>query len=179
MVNDCPSHWYVGFVRPTAEFLTEKMLWTRSIFAYCPAQTVPLLVSHRRVVVRRTRPLFPRYLFVGFNGTYMFQNVTGTPLLAVLSRIEVEGEEEYKIPVIIPGRAVAELMEKELAGGLDLHHPNDFRENDRVDVTISEGVTMRGLVVHLLRHRRAEVVVEMFGQKRLVKVGFAQLARVG
>lgn len=178
LIHGIPRQWYVGFVRPMAEFLTERMLWERGILAYCPTQTVVQAVSHRRVLARRVRPLYPRYMFVGFETTYMYQNVTGTPLLAVLSRIEEEDEEEYKIPIVIPARLVVELMEKEFAGDLDLHDPNDFRVHDKVDVTISEGVTMNGLVVHLLKHRRAEVVVEMFGQKRIVKVGFAQLARV-
>jgi transcription antitermination factor NusG len=172
--------WHVGLTRPLGEFLTERMVSERAMACYCPARLVEQRVSHRRVMAQRLRPLFPSYVFVGADAFHdIRRGARDTPLVGLLARHEQNGDgEDVRIPVTLAFDVVRGLMTEEIGGRFDRSHGSLFAAGDQVDVDLGNGLTLRGLIKRLGRSQRAEVVVRMLGENRLVKIDLAQLAKV-
>jgi hypothetical protein len=172
--------WHVGVTRPSGEFLAEKILSERRTFCYCPMRAVEQRVSHRRVLTQRLRPLFARYLFLGFQAPQdLWSDLKDAPVLGLLARHEQNGDgEAMRIPIALKYEIVKGLMIEEIGGRFDRSHDSLFAAGDQVDVDLGNGLTLRGLIKRLGRSQRAEVMVRMLGENRLVKIDLAQLAKV-
>jgi hypothetical protein len=172
--------WRIGYTRPAGEFLTERLLSERRTLCYVPAKMIEQVVSRRKILAARLQPLFSRYVFLGFEASASIRrDLKDTPILGLLVHHQ-EGEdgEDIRIPVTIDYEVVRALMAGEIGGQFDRAR-NPFVIGDEVDVSLGNGLTLRGLIQRLGRGSRAEVQMQMLGQLRTVKVDLAQLGRAG
>lgn len=98
--------WFAVHTHPLAEFRVEEGLRKIGFQTFLP--TILRRVSHGRKVIERTRALFPRYVFVGFNPKTQpwgpITNVDG------VSRLLAVGEQ----PLQIPDRLITKIMVDDL-----------------------------------------------------------------
>lgn len=94
--------WFAVHTKPLAEFVVEEGLRKIGFQTFLP--TILRRVSHGRKVIERTRALFPRYVFVGFNPT----TAEWGPILRVegVSRMLARGDH----PLPIPDRLITKIM---------------------------------------------------------------------
>jgi transcriptional antiterminator RfaH len=124
----------------------------------------------RGQIVRRTRPLFPGYIFFGlidlWRSVFDSERVIGV-LMADDER-----------PSHLPQEVIDELRERESADGvIKFNVPRKRRYAPGTKVTIRHGV-MTGLVgvVHLLQaHERVQVLLDMLGRGTTVSVREAEI----
>lgn len=159
--SDSPS-WHVVYTSPQCEQSTADEIKRIGLVPYLPLEHGSKIVRRRRV--QTTRPLFPRYLFVGVETYQHWRGLLG-----------VEGVEDVlrnnDIPSRVPTAWVDMLRKMEGAGAFDRRpgvKPFELGEIVRISDGIYSGY--KGRIMGFLTkmssmqaHRRAKVMLEMLG----------------
>lgn len=104
------KRWYVVYTRPSAELSAVGHLQRQGFDAYLPRCRKILRHARRETTV--LRPLFPRYLFVGFDcAVDRWRSINGT---VGVSRLVCHGER----PTALPDGVVDSLRDSEIDGGV-------------------------------------------------------------
>lgn len=104
------KRWYVVYTKPSAEPSAVDHLRRQGFDAYLPR--CRKIVRHARRQTNVLRPLFPRYLFVGFDSAVdRWRSINGT---FGISRLVCHGER----PTPLPDGLVDGLRDSEIDGGV-------------------------------------------------------------
>lgn len=163
-----PGAWYVAHAKVGLEGKAEGALRGAGFEVYLPRLKRVVRHSRRELVVQR--PLFPRYIFFGFElGVRSFYAARASD--GVESLVGSCG-----VPRTIPARIVEDLARAELAGDFDQTLPtlvapaHAFQEGDEVLVT--EGPLL-GFTARVLRappRERVTILLELFGRETIAAV---------
>ncbi len=153
--------WYVVRTQPTAEIKAAQHLDRQGYRVYLPRWRKRR--SHARRVDWVAAPLFPRYLFVGFD-------VACTPWRAIQSTIGVSQLIlKGGMPAPVPDGIVDEIRSRETANGLVEVAP-DYRRGD--SLLIGEGPFLNkiGVFDGMSDSERVAVLLDLLGRQVRVHV---------
>jgi transcriptional antiterminator RfaH len=150
--------WYAVYTRPRAEDIARDNLMRQGYRAYLPRYRT--WVSHARRRQTALRPLFPRYLFAGVDGTSMRWR-------PILSTVGVSGViRAGDMPVAVPDGLVAALRAQEAAGLFNrIAAHRALKVGELVRVTIGAFQEMVGQLIELRDQDRVVVLLELLGRK--------------
>jgi len=170
--------WFVAYTNPRREDAVEGTIRRRSFRSYYPVMTV---TRRRRDI---TRPLFPRYLFVGLRPGLTLYGLRETPGLEALVRMDGK-------PVTVPGTVVAGLRDYQRDGVFDFTEARmaaaaaaarakaalAFESGRPVRVVDGPYRSFRGVVERLLPEERISVSLTLFGRAFPVPLPLAHIEK--
>jgi len=149
--------WYAVYTQPHAEAKALEHLLHQGYAAYLPR--CRMRVSHARRQQIVLRPLFPRYLFAGFDRAAM----PWRPILSTIGVTDIvrAGDE----PAAVPAEIVTAIREREAGGAFDRVDPRQsLRLGELVRVTAGAFEDMVGRLVELRDQDRVVVLLELLGR---------------
>lgn len=168
-----PGAWYVAHAKVGLEGKAEASLRGAGFAVYLPRLKRVVRHARRELVVQR--PLFPRYLFFGFElGVRSFYAARAAD--GVESLVGSSG-----VPRTIPGRIVEDLARAELAGDFDQTRApivapvHEFQKGDPVVVT---GGPLLGFTARVLRappRERVMILLDLFARETIAEVAVSML----
>jgi transcriptional antiterminator RfaH len=159
--------WYATYTQPHAEDKALDHLQRQGYSVYLPRYRRWVRHARRRTLV--SRPLFPRYLFVGLDRlTQLWRPIRSTVGVAGLVS---SGDE----PVAVPPEIIEALRRREGEGGFDLLSPvQSARPGDAVRVIDGPFQDLVGRLLGVADHERVFVLLDVLG--RSVRASVAALA---
>jgi transcriptional antiterminator RfaH len=150
--------WYVVRTHPHAEVKASLHLQQQGYEIYLPCYRKRRRHARRVDTVRA--PLFPRYLFVGFDiATQRWRSILSTIGVAQLVR---HGDE----PVPVPPQVIEELKSREDEAGLIcLPTPPAFTPGDRIRVLSGAFADLFGFFETMTEAERVTVLLDLLGRK--------------
>jgi transcriptional antiterminator RfaH len=149
--------WYAAYTQPNAEAKALDHLRRQGYSVYLPRYRRWVRHARKRALV--SRPLFPRYLFVGLDRlTQLWRPIRSTVGVVGL----VSGAEE---PVTVAPATIEMLRRREGEGAFDVVSPvQNLCAGDAVRVTEGPFADLVGRLVGLADHERVYVLVELLGR---------------
>ena len=162
------SNWLVVYTHPLAEAKALANLRQQGYEAYLPWCRRWRRHARRREIVRR--PLFPRYLFVGFDS----MTTRWRPILSTIGVANVIRQGELPLPV--PSSVVDEIRDGECAGRFDDLSPV-ARLAAGAFVRIKDGPfgDLIGRLQSLADGERVNVLLELLGREVVARVPVEKL----
>lgn len=153
--------WYVVRTQPTAEIKAAQHLDRQGYRVYLPRWRKRR--SHARRVDWVAAPLFPRYLFVGFD-------VACTPWRAIQSTIGISQLIlRAGMPAPVPDGIVDEIRRRETADGL-IEVAHGYRRGDSVSIGEGPFSDHIGMFDGMTDSERVAVLLDLLGRKVRVHV---------
>jgi transcriptional antiterminator RfaH len=149
--------WYAIHTKPQAEATALANLVRQGYQVYLPRCRVRVSHARRRVIAMR--PLFPRYLFAGFDRSLK----PWRPIRSThgVSDVVCVGDE----PIAVPDAVIEVLREQERAGTFDrITARQSFRVGDLVRVAEGAFGEMIGRLVELRDRDQVVVLLELLGR---------------
>ena len=159
--------WYAAYTQPHGEAKALEHLARQGYSAYLPRYRRWVRHARQRRLV--SRPLFPRYVFVGLDReSQRWRPIRSTVgVLGVVS----SGEE----PVAVPHEIIDALRRREREGGFDALSPaQSLRTGDAVRVIDGPFQDLVGRLLGVADHERVFVLLDVLG--RSVRASVATLA---
>lgn len=149
--------WYATYTQPHAEDKALDHLQRQGYSVYLPRYRRWVRHARRRTLV--SRPLFPRYLFVGLDRlTQLWRPIRSTVgVVGLVSRAEE--------PVAVAPDIIELLRRREDEGAFDVVSPlQRLRLGDAVRVTEGPFADLVGRLVGLADHERIHILLELLGR---------------
>jgi transcriptional antiterminator RfaH len=149
--------WYAAYTQPNAEAKALDHLQRQGYSVYLPLYHRWVRHARKRALV--SRPLFPRYLFVGLDRlTQLWRPIRSTVGVVGL----VSGAEE---PVTVAPAIIEMLRRREGEGAFDVVSPvQNLRPGDAVRVTEGPFEDLVGRLVGLADHERIHILIDLLGR---------------
>ncbi len=149
--------WYAAYTQPNAEAKAVDQLQRQGYGVYLPAYRRWIRHARKRVFV--SRPLFPRYLFVGVDRlTQLWRPIRSTVGVVGL----VTGGDD---PIPVAPAIIETLRRREGEGAFDLLSPvQKLRSGDAVRVTEGPFEHVVGRLVGLADHERVHILLDLLGR---------------
>jgi transcriptional antiterminator RfaH len=149
--------WYAIQTKPHAEMTALENLVRQGYRVYLPRCRVRVSHARRRIIA--LRPLFPRYLFAGFDRSQKpWRPIRSTHGVSDVVRV---GDE----PIAVPDAVIDALRQQEQAGTFDrVTARQSFRVGDLVRVTEGAFGEMIGRLVELRDRDQVVVLLELLGR---------------
>lgn len=159
--------WYAAYTRPNGEAKALDHLARQGYSVYLPRYRRWVRHARQRRLV--SRPLFPRYVFVGLDRLAQpWRPIRST--VGVLGLVS-SGDE----PVAVPSAIVDALRRREEEGGFDVLSPaRSVRPGDAVRVIDGPFQDLVGRLLGVADHERVFVLLDVLG--RSVRASVAALA---
>ena len=159
--------WYAVYTQPHGEAKALDHLARQGYSVYLPRYRRWVRHARQRRVV--SRPLFPRYVFVGLDReAQRWRPIRST--VGVLGLVS-SGDE----PVAVPSGIIDTLRRREREGGFDLLSPvQSLRHGDAVRVIDGPFQDLVGRLLGVADHERVFVLLDVLG--RSVRASVAALA---
>lgn len=167
--------WFAVHTKSACERLVYDALLRKGFKAYLPMNT--RVIRHARQSQVVSRPLFPRYLFVGLNAERpVFGEVRKT-----------HGVEWFVTnatkPVEVRAEVIAALRASEEGGLFDETRPKpsariDMAPGDRVTMLEGPFANIAATILTAPSERRIEVLMKLFGRSTKITTTLANLRRV-
>jgi len=150
-------NWYAAFTQRHAERKARLHLLNQGFSVYLPM--VPKVRRHARKVERVASPMFPRYLFVGFDReTAAWRSINGT-----VGVTHLVGNGDGPMP--IPDGVIEEIAGREDSEGLvRLNHGRAFAEGERLRVVDGGLADLEGLFEEMDGDRRVVLLLDIMGR---------------
>lgn len=166
--------WYVVYANINCEARAAMGLTAKRFAVFLP--TYAKKIKSGRKLVDVVRPLFPRYLFVGFD-------INRDPWTEVRLTNGVESlVSNNEIPMRVPPGIVEEIQWAQVAGEFDLKKPPPAKSVEIGDVVPITAGPFRDFVVEVTaapdEHARVEILLKILGSTRRIKIALADLAPV-
>jgi transcriptional antiterminator RfaH len=159
--------WYAAYTQPNAESKAVEHLARQGYATYLPRYRRWRRHARQRTLV--SRPLFPRYLFVGLDRLTQ----AWRPIRSTVGVVGLVSAGEAPLPVA--GEIIEAVRRRESEGAFDLHSPAQrLRSGDAVRVTEGPFESMLGRLLGLADHERVYVLLDLLG--RSVRAEVAALA---
>lgn len=163
------KRWYVAQTHPLSEARAESNLRRQGYAVYLPR------FAKRRRHARRVeivpRPLFPRYLFVGFDPEADRWRAIGST--AGVARLICQGDS----PCPVPDGVVEAIRAREDAGGMVIMSAAPrFKPGDRVRMLGGVFVDCLGLFEAVADEHRVAILLDLLGRQVRVLVDDTQVA---
>ena len=163
--------WYVVQTQPQGESRAELNLRRQGFATYLPRYQRTR--RHGRKVELVSKPLFPRYIFVGFDVAHdrwrAIQSTFG------VSNLVFAGEE----PAAIADEIVQEIHAREGADGyVKLGLPQGLNPGSRVRIVEGLFADATGVLERIADDRRVAVLLDLLGRKARVFVPVASVGTV-
>jgi len=149
--------WYAAYTQPHAETKALDHLERQGYSIYLPRYRRWVRHARRRALV--SRPLFPRYLFVGLDRlTQRWRPIRST--VGVLGIVS-SGEE----PVPVAPEIIDALQRREGEGAFDVLSPAQLlRAGDTVRVTQGPFEDLVGRLLGIADHERVYILLDLLGR---------------
>ena len=149
--------WYAAYTQPHAEAKALDHLQRQGYSIYLPRYRRWVRHARKRALV--SRPLFPRYLFVGLDRlTQRWRPIRSTAGVLGL----VNGGEE---PVAVAPEIIDALRRREGEGVFDVLSPaQQLRAGDRVRVTQGPFEDFVGRLMGVADHERVYILLDLLGR---------------
>ena len=149
--------WYAAYTQPHAEAKALDHLQRQGYSIYLPRYRRWVRHARKRALV--SRPLFPRYLFVGLDRlTQRWRPIRSTAGVLGL----VSGGEE---PVAVSPEIIDALRRREGEGVFDVLSPaQQLRAGDRVRVTQGPFEDFVGRLMGVADHERVYILLDLLGR---------------
>ncbi len=149
--------WYAAYTQPHAEAKALDHLQRQGYSIYLPRYRRWVRHARKRALV--SRPLFPRYLFVGLDRlTQRWRPIRSTAGVLGL----VSGGEE---PVAVSPEIIDALRRREGEGAFDVLSPaQQLRAGDRVRVTQGPFEDFVGRLMGVADHERVYILLDLLGR---------------
>jgi transcriptional antiterminator RfaH len=152
------SEWIVAHCRANAEIRAEAHLKRQGFDVYLPKYKKTR--RHARHVDTVIRPLFPCYLFIGFDE----QSTSWRPIRSTVgvSHLIAAGER----PLVAPSWVVDQLRQREDDSGFVTGaNENTFTKGDRVDITSGPFFEYVGVFDGLSDQQRVTIFLDIMGRQ--------------
>jgi transcriptional antiterminator RfaH len=157
------ERWHVAFTQPRAESLAARHLANQGFATFLPQCRT--LRSHARRVTAVARPLFPRYLFLGFDPERdRFRAVNGT---RGVCHLVMSGDRPAAVP---PGIVERLLAEADAAGIVPLASLALFERGAAVRIIDGALAGHVGRYETLRPDRRVVLLLNLLGREMTVDV---------
>ncbi len=149
--------WYAAYTQPNAEAKAVDQLQRQGYSVYLPRYRRWVRHARKRALV--SRPLFPRYLFVGLDRlTQRWRPIRSTVGVVGL----VTGGDE---PVAVSPAIIETLRRREGDGAFDALSPvRRLRSGDAVRVTDGPFEDVVGRLAGLADHERVHILLDLLGR---------------
>jgi len=156
-VSTGPS-WHVVHTHPHGEPTAVAHLRRQSFDTYLPRYLKRR--RHARRVETVATPLFPRYLFVAFDGTVgRWRSIQST---VGVSRLICNGD----VPAVVPDKIVEAIREREDDQGfVRLDEPPRFQEGEKIRVLDGVFSSCIGLFEGMVDEERVAVLLDLLGRR--------------
>lgn len=164
--------WYAVHTQPRAEAQARHHLERQGFSVYLPQYLKRR--RHARRVETVTAPLFPRYLFVGFDPeSCRWRAVHST--MGVCYMI-TNGDE----PVKVPESVISQIRDRENEAGLvELEPAVSFRHGQKVQILGGALSDQMGLFDCVTDQERVQILIELLGRPVKVRVPLELIAAAG
>ncbi|MGH6846462.1 MAG: transcription termination/antitermination protein NusG [Methylocella sp.] len=163
--------WYAAYTKAQAEARAAEGIVRRGFTAYLPMAKRD--VRHRGKRLSQERPLFPRYLFIGFTAAPPWLTVVAIEgVIAILRR--GEGGD----PLRIDAGIIAQHRRRIAAGELEGRREPVIWPGMAVRITEGPLQDMEGTCTAITGDRRADCLVSLIGQMVRVKLAIDRLVMV-
>jgi transcriptional antiterminator RfaH len=152
------SEWIVAHCHANAEIRAETHLKRQGFDVYLPRYKKTR--RHARHVSTVIRPLFPRYLFIGFDE----QSTSWRPIRSTVgvSYLITAGER----PLVAPSWVIDELRQREDDSGFVTGaNENTLIKGDRVDITSGPFSEHQGVFDGLSDQQRVTILLDIMGRQ--------------
>ena len=157
--------WYVAVSQPRKEFFAKRNLDCQGFESFLPQIDGSVRRARKMEAVRR--PLFPRYLFVSLDlGVDRWRSVMGT---FGISHLVMQGERPL---AAAPGIVEALLAAQDC--GFDFRH--HLAVGQQVRFIFGPFADQIGRLAEMKDRERVQVLIEMLGAARRVRVDISSLA---
>jgi transcriptional antiterminator RfaH len=149
--------WYAAYTQPHAEAKALDHLQRQGYSIYLPRYRRWVRHARQRALV--SRPLFPRYLFVGLDRlTQRWRPIRST--VGVLGLVSSSEE-----PVPVAPEIIDALRRREGEGAFDVLSPAQFlRAGDTVRVTEGPFEDLVGRLLGIADHERVYILLDLLGR---------------
>lgn len=151
--------WYVVHTQPSKELLAKQNLESQGYAAYLPR--FQKISRHARQFKQVLAPLFPRYLFVGFDAdSTSWRSITGTRGVSYLLM-----SQDTK-PAQVPSHVIEHLKSQEIKEGIvPIQSLHAFTQGEKV--RILEGVFKDHLAIcgAFDDHNRVQLLLSFIGRE--------------
>ena len=161
--------WYAAYTKPQAEARAAEGVARHGFEAYLPM--LKQRVRHRGKKIMVERPLFPRYIFIGFVAAPPWLEVIG--IEGIVTIIGNSGK-----PLRIDNAIIAELRERIAAGEFERRPAPAVRPGMKVRIANGPMRDIEGVCAAVTGDTRADLFVKLLGQTVRVKIGLDQLVEV-
>lgn len=149
--------WYAVYTKPQGEAKALENLQRQGYQAYLPRYRAEVRHARRRQTV--LRPIFPRYLFAGFDAAA----TRWRPILSTVGVCDLVRAGSEPMPV--PSEIVAALREQEETGAFDfLARRRSLRLGELVRISNGAFEDMIGRLVELRDQDRVVVLLDVLGR---------------
>ena len=165
--------WFVVVCNPKCERKAALGLQRKGLAAYLPITIRAVTIRGKRGVTGT--PLFPRYLFVGFEGQPRFWDLRSVD--GVESIVRIDGE-----PIRLRSETLMAIADAEKDGAFDQTVKRAavaaFAKGQSVEITKGPFASFIGTVARCAPDERVTVLLSMMGRASKVKVEAADLRAV-
>lgn len=158
--------WYAAYTQPHAEAKAADHLARQGYSIYVPQHRRWVRHARRRTLV--SRPLFPRYLFVGLDP----RSQRWRPIRSTVGVVGLVTSGDEPVPVAL--EIIDALRRREGEGAFDLLSPMQaLRTGDAVRVTAGPFEDLVGRLLDLADHERVYVLLDLLGRSVRAEVAAA------
>lgn len=172
--------WHVCYVFAKSEFRVRAGLRADGFDVYCPVEK--RFVKHARRKEIRERPLFPGYLFVGFDPDRdhgWHSRITSVDgVMEILSHGKVCGLDVEWIPVRVGAETIERIRRKEAAGDFDYTKSTcAFTPGETVRIADGPFAGLDAIVHSTPDNKKVEVLLDLLNRKTVVKLQPSELEK--
>ena len=153
--NERPKRWLVAMTQPHREALALSHLERQQLTTYCPL--VLKRIRHARRSLDVKRPLFPGYIFIGYQPNVRWQAIRSTVGIRTIIK---RGDE----PDFLDGTFVDALRERE-ADGVIAKPETEFKPGQSVSITHGPLANLIGEVIEMREKERILILFHLMGQE--------------
>lgn len=166
--NEQPRRWLVAMTKPHREALALSHLDRQEFTTYCPL--IIKRIRHARRSMDVKRPLFPGYIFIGFEPNARWQAIRSTVgISAIIKRGDA--------PDFLDGSFVDALRARE-ADGVIAKPEAQFKPGQSVSITHGPLAHLIGEVLEMRDKERILILLQLMGQEVKTLVSAEVLAVV-
>lgn len=166
------TDWIVAHCHAHAEVRAEAHLRRQGYEVYLPKYKKTR--RHARRVETVIRPLFPRYLFIGFNK----EATRWRPIRSTIgvSHLISSGEQ----PLVVPSWVIEQLRQREDAAGLFIGVSQEtLKKGDAIQITSGPFYDQLGVFDGLNDNQRVAVLLDIMGRQVKTLVPLEAIQRAG